>query len=106
LQAVRSLGIQLCIDDFGVGYSSLISLLRYPFTSLKIDRSLIAGIATSVEHREMVTAVATLARNLGLEVVAEGVETADQFEMLEDIGVDFIQGFYVARPRAVEELVA
>jgi diguanylate cyclase (GGDEF)-like protein len=106
LHAVRSLGIQLCIDDFGVGYSSLISLLRYPFTSLKIDRSLIAGIATSLEHREMVTAVTTLARNLGLEVVAEGVETEEQFEMLEEIGIDFVQGYYVAEPRVVAELVA
>ena len=106
LHDVRALGIQLCIDDFGVGYSSLISLLRYPFTSLKIDRSLIAGIATSLEHREMVTAVTTLARNLGLEIVAEGVETAEQYAMLEDIGVDFVQGFYVAVPRTVEELVA
>ncbi|HYR29955.1 MAG TPA: bifunctional diguanylate cyclase/phosphodiesterase, partial [Thermoanaerobaculia bacterium] len=106
LHDVRALGIQLCIDDFGVGYSSLVSLLRYPFTSLKIDRSLIAGIATSLEHREMVTAVATLARNLGLEIVAEGVETAEQFAMLEQIGVDFVQGYFVARPIAVQELVA
>lgn len=106
LHEVRALGIQLCIDDFGVGYSSLVSLLRYPFTSLKIDRSLIAGIASSVEHREMVAAVTTLARNLGLDVVAEGVETAEQFAVLEEIGVDYVQGFYVARPRAVEELVA
>jgi diguanylate cyclase (GGDEF)-like protein len=106
LHEVRNLGIQLCIDDFGVGYSSLVSLLRYPFTSLKIDRSLIAGIATSLEHREMVTAVATLARNLGLDIVAEGVETAEQFAMLEQIGVDYVQGYYVARPAAVEELVA
>ena len=106
LHEVRDLGIQLCIDDFGVGYSSLVSLLRYPFTSLKIDRSLIAGIATSLEHREMVTAVATLARNLGLDIVAEGVETAEQFAMLEQIGIDYVQGYYVARPTAVEELVA
>ena len=106
LHAVRSLGIQLCIDDFGVGYSSLVSLLRYPFTSLKIDRSLIAGIATSLEHREMVTAVATLAHNLGLDIVAEGVETAEQFAMLEQIGIDYVQGYYVARPATVSELVA
>lgn len=106
LHEVRALGIQLCIDDFGVGYSSLVSLLRYPFTSLKIDRSLIAGIASSLEHREMVTAVTTLARNLGLDVVAEGVETAEQLAVLEQIGVDYVQGFYLARPRAVEELVA
>jgi len=105
LHAVRSLGIQLCIDDFGVGYSSLVSLLRYPFTSLKIDRTLIAGIATSLEHREMVTAVATLAHNLGLDIVAEGVETAEQFAMLEEIGIDYVQGYFVAEPRAVGELV-
>ena len=106
LHAIRALGIQLCIDDFGIGYSSLASLLRFPFTSLKIDRSLIAGVTTSVEHREMVTAITLLARNLHLEVVAEGIETAEQLAIIEDLGIEFAQGFYVSVPRAIEELVA
>ena len=106
LHALRDLGIQLCIDDFGIGYSSLASLLRFPFTSLKIDRSLIAGITTSVEHREMVAAIALLARNLHLEVVAEGVETAAQLAVVDDLGIEFVQGFYVSMPHALEELVA
>jgi EAL domain-containing protein (putative c-di-GMP-specific phosphodiesterase class I) len=106
LHALRDIGIQLCIDDFGIGYSSLASLLRFPFTSLKIDRSLIAGITTSVEHREMVAAIALLARNLHLEVVAEGVETAAQLAVVDDLGIEFVQGFYVSMPHALEELVA
>ena len=106
LHALRGIGIQLCIDDFGIGYSSLASLLRFPFTSLKIDRSLIAGLATSGEHREMVAAIALLARNLHLEVVAEGVETAEQFAIVEDLGIDLVQGFFVSMPCALEDLVA
>lgn len=106
LHAIKSLGIQLCIDDFGIGYSSLASLLRLPFSSLKIDRSLIAGLTTSVEHREMVRAIAQLGRNLHLEVVAEGVETAEQLAMVDELGIELAQGFYVALPCAIEELVA
>jgi EAL domain-containing protein (putative c-di-GMP-specific phosphodiesterase class I) len=106
LHALRDLGVQLCIDDFGIGYSSLASLLRFPFTSLKIDRSLIAGVAESFEHREMVAAIATLARNLHLDVVAEGIETAEQLQIVEDLGVDLLQGFLLSLPSAIEELVA
>jgi diguanylate cyclase (GGDEF)-like protein len=106
LHAIKNLGIQLCIDDFGIGYSSLASLLRLPFTSLKIDRSLIAGITTSIEHREMVAAIALLARNLHIEVVAEGVETAEQLAIIDELGIEFVQGFYVATPSALQELVA
>jgi diguanylate cyclase (GGDEF)-like protein len=106
LHAIRDLGIQLSIDDFGIGYSSLASLLRLPFSTLKIDRSLIAGLATSVEHREMVAAIATLAHNLGLDIVAEGVETAEQFAVARELGVDFVQGYFISMPRAIEELQA
>jgi diguanylate cyclase (GGDEF)-like protein len=106
LNAIRAMGVQLCIDDFGIGYSSLASLLRLPFTSLKIDRSLIAAIATSPEHREMVAAIGSLARNLGIEVVAEGVETAEQFAVIDELGIELVQGYFISMPRAVEELVA
>jgi diguanylate cyclase (GGDEF)-like protein len=105
LHDLRALGIQLCIDDFGIGYSSLASLLRLPFTSLKIDRSLITGIAGSPEHREMIAAIVTLAHNLGLQIVAEGVETAEQMALLEDAGVDFVQGFYISHPREAEAFI-
>jgi len=104
LRAIRDLGIQLCIDDFGIGYSSLASLLRLPFSSLKIDRSLIAGLADSVEHREMVAAITALAHNLGLDIVAEGVETAEQFAIAERLGVDFVQGYFISMPLPAEEL--
>lgn len=105
LHSIRALGIQLCIDDFGIGYSSLASLLHIPFTSLKIDRSLVAGVATSVEHREMVASIVTLAHNLGVGIVAEGVETAEQYDIVESMGVDFVQGYYISMPRPAEELM-
>ena len=104
LRALRDLGMQICIDDFGIGYSSLASLLRLPFTSLKIDRSLIAGLSESGEHREMVAAITTLAHNLGLEIVAEGVETAAQMSIVESLGIDLVQGYFVALPSPVAEL--
>ena len=101
LHRLRAHGVQLCIDDFGIGYSSLASLLRFPFTSLKIDRSLVAGIATSLEHREMLVAITALGRNLGLDVVAEGVETAEQMEIVERTGIRYVQGFYIAEPASI-----
>jgi diguanylate cyclase (GGDEF)-like protein len=104
LHAIRNLGIHLCIDDFGIGYSSLASLLHLPFSTLKIDRSLVAGLATSIEHREMVAAIATLAHNLGLDIVAEGIETAEQFAVAAELGVDCAQGFYIAKPVPLEDL--
>lgn len=104
LRQIAGLGIQLCIDDFGIGYSSLAQLLRMPFTSLKIDRSLISEIAQCPEQREMVRAITSLARTLNLQVVAEGVECAEQLEVLRDTGVEHAQGFYLSRPRAPQDV--
>ena len=104
LRQIAGLGVQLCIDDFGIGYSSLAQLLRMPFTSLKIDRSLVVDIAQCPEQREMVRAIHSLARTLNLQVVAEGVESAEQLEVLKDMGVEYAQGFYLSRPRAPQDL--
>ena len=105
LRQIAGLGVQLCIDDFGIGYSSLAQLLRMPFTSLKIDRSLIVDIARCPEQREMVRAITSLARTLNMQVVAEGVESAEQLEVLKAAGVEYAQGFYLSVPRQPREIV-
>jgi len=104
LRQIAGLGIQLCIDDFGIGYSSLAQLLRMPFTSLKIDRSLISEIAQCPEQREMVRAITAMARTLNLQVVAEGVEFAEQLDVLRATGVEYAQGFYLSHPRAPQDV--
>jgi len=105
LRQIAGLGVQLCIDDFGIGYSSLAQLLRMPFTSLKIDRSLVVDIARCPEQREMVRAITSLARTLNMQVVAEGVESAEQLEVLKAAGVEYAQGFYLSVPRPPREIV-
>jgi len=105
LRQIAGLGIQLSIDDFGVGYSSLAQLLRMPFTSLKIDRSLVADLECAPEQREMIRAIASLARTLNLQVIAEGVESAEQIEVLKAAGVEYAQGFYISHPRAPQDIM-
>jgi diguanylate cyclase (GGDEF)-like protein len=105
LRTLEALGIQLSVDDFGIGYSSLAALLRFPFSSLKIDRSLITEIDTSSEQRELVRGITSLARSLRLEVAVEGVETLEQYEIVREIGVDTVQGFYFSLPLPAAEMM-
>ena len=104
LRQISGLGIQLCVDDFGVGYSSLAQLLSIPFQSLKIDRSLVTEVTTRSEQRELVRAVTSLARTLNMQVVAEGVERAEQLDVLRAVGVEYAQGFYLSHPCAPEAI--
>jgi len=94
LHSLRDLGIRLLIDDFGTGYSSLSSLQSFPLDSLKIDRSFVSRMEFDEEKREIVSTIRALARTLGMEVVAEGIETAEQLAMLRDLGCEYGQGFY------------
>ena len=94
LRELRALGVGLSIDDFGTGYSSLSYLHRFPITALKIDRSFIAND----DHSGIVGTIITLADKLGVEVVAEGIETAAQGAYLKDLGCEFGQGYWLARP--------
>ncbi len=106
LQRFRGLGIPLCMDDFGTGYSSLSYLGRFPFDVLKIDKSFITDIGNVSDRQRLVRGIVSLAHDLGLSVVAEGVETAAEHQVLQTIGCDFAQGYLFARPLAVADAEA
>jgi diguanylate cyclase (GGDEF)-like protein/PAS domain S-box-containing protein len=103
LHDLKTLGVRLSIDDFGTGYSSLSYLKRFPADYLKIDGSLIDGLGRDVESTAIVAAVVQLAGSLGLEMVAEGIETAEQVEGLRDLGCRLGQGYHLAAPRDADE---
>jgi diguanylate cyclase (GGDEF)-like protein/PAS domain S-box-containing protein len=98
LDALRTLGVRVALDDFGLGYSSLTHLKALPVDVVKVDRSFVADLVRSTEDRAVVEAVLTLARRMGLTVIAEGVETADQDELLREMGCPVVQGYLYGRP--------
>jgi diguanylate cyclase (GGDEF)-like protein/PAS domain S-box-containing protein len=98
LRALRDLGVGISIDDFGMGYSSLNYLRRFPITAVKIDRAFVNDLMASDGDAAIVTAVIGMARNLRLRVVAEGVETVEQFDFLRSRECDEAQGYYFSRP--------
>jgi diguanylate cyclase (GGDEF)-like protein/PAS domain S-box-containing protein len=106
LRELRSLGLNLALDDFGTGYSSLTYLRSFPFNILKIDKSFVRAIGTEREDTAIVAAVLSLAKNLGLRVVAEGIERHEQLAVLHQLGCPYMQGFLFSDPRPVEELAA
>lgn len=106
LAALKGLGVQLHLDDFGTGYSSLSYLQRYPIDAIKIDRSFINQMLQSVDSVELVRTIVSMAHNLRLEVVAEGVEMAEQLSLLRSLGCEFTQGFFFSKPLPPEELVS
>jgi diguanylate cyclase (GGDEF)-like protein len=104
LQALAELGVALSLDDFGTGYSSLAYLQRLPVSEIKIDKSFVAGMASSTQaeaeaSQVLVRSILTLGGGLGLRVVAEGVEDAEGLEMLRDLGCDLAQGYHLGRPQ-------
>ena len=104
LQRLKKLGVKLGIDDFGTGYSSLSYLRRFPVDVLKVDRAFVVGLGSSKEDTAIVHLILTLAQALGLETVAEGVETEAQLQELAQLGCDQIQGFHVARPLEADQV--
>jgi len=105
LRALKGLGVSLAIDDFGTGYSSLSYLQRFPLDILKVDKSFVDELGVDRGGEEIVAAVVNLAHALGLEVVAEGVETAGQLEVLRSLGCDFAQGYLFSKPIPAADLV-
>jgi len=104
LNELNSRDIQVCIDDFGTGYSSLSYLHRFPINTLKIDRSFITRLDHESEHSEIVKAIISLGINLGLSVVAEGVETQGQLDFLETYNCHSAQGYYLFKPLTANEI--
>jgi len=106
LVRLRDLGVSLMIDDFGMGYSSLSYLHRFAADTLKIDSSFIADIGPNCENSEIVRTIVALADELGMDVVAEGVETMDQFRAVRALGCESAQGFHLARPAPAADVDA
>lgn len=103
MYAFKKLGVRLSIDDFGTGYSSLIYLKKFPVDTLKVDRAFISEITTSRHSAAITLAIITLAKSLELEVVAEGIETIEQAEMIFEQGCQMMQGYLFAKPLSVDQ---
>src|SRR5262249_4154041 len=108
LEQLRALGVELSIDDFGTGYSSLSYLHRLPIDTLKIDRSFVGRMRENNENKEIARTIILLAQNLGMGVVAEGVETREQVDLLCELKCQSGQGYLFSRPldaEAAEQLI-
>jgi diguanylate cyclase (GGDEF)-like protein/PAS domain S-box-containing protein len=103
LERIKDLGIDIEIDDFGTGHTSIVSLLKLKPKRLKIDRQLVKPIMTSPQERALVRSIIEIARSLGIETVAEGVETLDHAVWLRDLGCDLLQGYAFARPLSFDD---
>ncbi|RKZ87784.1 MAG: GGDEF-domain containing protein [Gammaproteobacteria bacterium] len=103
IQRLHGMGYEFSIDDYGTGYSSLAYLKKLPLAELKIDRSFVQDITHSLNDAVIVNATINLAQNLGLQIVAEGVEDEEIMAQLKDYGCDIAQGFYINKPQPVEE---
>ncbi|NVL83756.1 EAL domain-containing protein, partial [Escherichia coli] len=98
IEQLRKFGFRISIDDFGTGYSSLAYLTKYPINTLKIAREFICGITTSPLEEAIISSIITLSKELNLEVIAEGVETEEQWKFLYEQNCDHIQGFFISKP--------
>jgi len=104
IDRLKSVGISLALDDFGTGYSSLRSLTAFPFNKIKIDKSFVANLSIRDESAAVISSVVTLARGLGMQITAEGVETEEQLAHLRLLGVNFVQGYLLGRPMPIAQL--
>ncbi|MDX1632435.1 MAG: EAL domain-containing protein, partial [Thermoanaerobaculia bacterium] len=98
LMALHDLGVRLALDDFGTGYSSLSHVRRFPVDTVKIDRTFVDTLGSETDGLNLVEAIVRFGQGLNLDIVAEGVETETQLEILESLGCGFAQGFFLARP--------
>jgi EAL domain-containing protein (putative c-di-GMP-specific phosphodiesterase class I) len=104
LAAIRRLGVHISIDDFGTGYSSLAYLKKFPINALKIDRSFVSDLPHDQDDVAIVESIIGMTRSLGIDVVAEGVETREQLEFLQSRGCGEVQGYYFSKPLPPEEM--
>lgn len=103
MSRLKQLGIKISLDDFGTGYNSLVQLIKLPIDYMKIDKFFVDHIQTD-QHHSLIKELIILAHNLGIEVIAEGVETETQLEQLRKLSCDYIQGYYISKPLGAEEL--
>src|SRR5579859_2319580 len=106
LRALAAMGVHLSLDDFGTGYSSLSYLKRFPIHTIKVDRSFISDLTTNRDDLEIVRAIITMGHSLGRRIIAEGVETEEQRQILKELGCDEIQGYLLSPPLAEAEFAA
>ena len=106
INRIRAMGIELEIDDFGSGYASITSLLKLKPNRLKIDRQLVMPILSSNRQLRLVSSIIDIGRALGIDVVAEGVETRNHADVLRALGAHSLQGYAFARPMSAEALMA
>jgi EAL domain-containing protein (putative c-di-GMP-specific phosphodiesterase class I) len=97
-EKLKEIGVKISLDDFGTGYSSLSYLKKLPIDTLKIDKSFVTDVTESEREVALTTAVINMGHNLKLQVLAEGVETKEQFDLLKDYNCDVVQGFYYSKP--------
>jgi EAL domain-containing protein (putative c-di-GMP-specific phosphodiesterase class I) len=106
IQALKALGISVSVDDFGTGYSSLAHLKRFPLDVLKIDRYFVKDIHLAPANEALVSSILALCRGLDLGTVAEGIENREQLESLRNLGCQIVQGYFISRPVAAEDILA
>ena len=104
MKKLRAYGVHIYLDDFGTGYSSLSYLHQFPVTALKIDRSFIRRMANDQESKEIVRTIISLAQNLNMNVIAEGVELITELSDIKDMECQYAQGYYFARPMAAPDI--
>ena len=103
LRQIRALGVTIAIDDFGTGYSSLETLRSFPFDKIKLDRSFMTNAEINPQSRAIIRAVLALGKSLNISILAEGVETREQLNLLAIEGCDEAQGYYLGRPAPFAE---
>ena len=106
LQQLRAIGVRLAIDDFGVGYSSLKSLMEFETDMLKIDQTFVTGVPANSRARQILDSIVDIAKKLKMDTVAEGIENQSEFDYLKTRGVNVLQGYFFARPMQVKDLLA
>lgn len=106
LQQLRAAGISIALDDFGTGYSSLSYLSKFPVDRIKIDQSFVKNIMINQEDANLTKVIVTMAKSLGIPAIAEGVESVEQYEFINDTGCDEAQGYYIAKPMPSHKLLA